>query len=155
MPTVARSHSSADGSAASTRATCASATSVATTVVTVKTSRKKTIAFAVRTRARLGQAVSVVRIMPVPYSEAIVSTPSVITQIDAGSIPKKPNPSAVSSSIETSEDAAMAATPRPMTTISRIMTPSVHIVDRTERIFVHSEARASPRCARRTGMGET
>ncbi|CAM5256682.1 hypothetical protein STANM309S_00073 [Streptomyces tanashiensis] len=136
-------------------ATCAIATSVATTVVTEKTSRKKTIAFARSTRARLGQAVRVVRIMPVPYSEAIVRTPSVITQIDAGSIPKKPKPSADSSPIGAPEPDAMAATPRPMANISRIMTPSVHIVERTERIFVHSEASASPRCAARTGMGET
>ena len=39
--------------------------------VTTKATRKKTIALAVSTRCALGQAVNVVRIMPVPYSEAI------------------------------------------------------------------------------------
>ena len=60
-----------------------SAVSAQATVVTVKLSAKKTIAFAVNTRPRCGQAVSVVRIMPVPYSELITSTPSVMTQIEA------------------------------------------------------------------------
>ena len=38
---------------------------------------------------------------------------------------------------------------------SRTNTPSVQSVERTERIFVHSEASAWPRWVRRTGMGET
>lgn len=42
-----------------------------------------------------------------------------------------------------------------MPTISRSITPSVQIVERTERIFVHSEASAWPRWVGRTGMGET
>ena len=42
---------------------------------------KKISDFATSTRPRFGQAVIVVRIMPVPYSEVITSTPSVMTQI--------------------------------------------------------------------------
>ena len=34
------------------------------------------------------------------------------------------------------------------------MMPSVHTVERTERIFVHSEAMACPRWVRMRGMGE-
>ena len=32
--------------------------------------------------------------------------------------------------------------------------PSVHRVERTDRILVHSEASASPKVARRTAIGE-
>lgn len=127
------------------------------TIEITKTSRKKTSDLATSTRPRLGQAVRVVRIMPVPYSEAIVSTPSVITHIEPSSTPKKPRestswPLGISGSLETVE--ITRAVSRPMPSISTIMTPRVHIVDRTERSFVHSEARASPRWARRTGIGE-
>ncbi|MGX1091224.1 hypothetical protein RKD47_001905 [Streptomyces albogriseolus] len=41
-----------------------------------------------------------------------------------------------------------------MPTTSAKNTPSVHRVERTDLIFVHSEASACPRWVRTTGMGE-
>lgn len=151
---MARSQSPPVGSAPPSMAVCSTATSAVVTVVMTKVSRKKTIAFAVSTRPRVGQAVSVVRIMPVPYSEAMVITPSVITQIEPRSTPKKPRLSTgVLPSSEPDASTAIADS-SPMPSSSTIMMPSVHIVERTERILVHSEASASPRVARRCGIGE-
>ena len=90
--------------------------------------------------------------MPVPYSEEITARPRVITHRLPSRTPTKPTPSSGSSS--RSEPAASAAS-RPMPTISSSITPSVQIVERTERIFVHSEASAWPRWVGRTGIGET
>lgn len=131
------------------------ATTVAVTVVMTKVSRKKTTAFAASTRPRLGQAVSVVRIMPVLYSEPMVSTPSVITQIEPSSTPKKPSPSAGSPDRPASFTASSSAVPNPIVSISATITPSVQTVARTERILVHSEATASPRVAGRIGIGDS
>ena len=47
-----------------------------------------------------------------------------------------------------------AATSRPMPITSTTMAPSVHIVERTVRIFVHSEASAWPSVVFCTGIGE-
>ncbi|GAB2601080.1 hypothetical protein GCM10027168_37850 [Streptomyces capparidis] len=41
-----------------------------------------------------------------------------------------------------------------MPTTSTTMTPSDHMVERTVRIFVHSEASACPRWVGRAGIGE-
>ncbi len=121
--------------------------------MTTNVSPNRTIALAVSTRARLGQAVNVVRIMPVPYSEEITSTPSGITHSVPSSRPNQAKPSFGSTT--RSGSARASAVSSPMPTFSRTITPSVHIVERTERIFVHSEASAWPRVVRRTGIGET
>src|SRR4051812_9659291 len=157
MPTVPFSHSEPDGSRApSSMDTSARATNDAETNVTVNATAKNTIAFAVSTRAREGHAVIVVRIMPVPYSEAVVSTPSVMMHMLPSSNPKKPRPSGFSPARSPEEElldtSAPAASPMPTTSSTNM--PSVHIVERTDLIFVHSEATACPRCVRTTGMGE-
>ncbi|GAA0663113.1 hypothetical protein GCM10009548_33480 [Streptomyces malaysiensis subsp. malaysiensis] len=48
----------------------------------------------------------------------------------------------------------VAATRSPIPITSVTITLSVQIVERTDLIFVHSEARALPRLVRRTGIGE-
>lgn len=109
---------------------------------------------AASTRPRLGQAVIVVRIIPVPYSEAVVSTPSVITHMLPSSRPKKPRLSALSPARSESELATTAPVSSPMPSTSRTNTPSVHSVERTDLIFVHSEASACTRVVRTTGIGD-
>jgi hypothetical protein len=78
--------------------------------------------------------------MPVPYSDETTSTPSVIRQICPRIRPKKAGivyGTSVKSSL-----VVWAATRKPMPTTSSTKTPSVHIVERTDLIFVHSEASA-------------
>ena len=109
-------------------------------------------AFAISTRPRLGQAVIVVRTMPVPYSEVITSTPRVMMQICPSISPKSPGArSGIPVNVPPLSSDAVS---RPMPTTSRNMTPSVHTVERTDRIFVHSETMAWPRWVRLRGMGE-
>ncbi|WP_372347174.1 hypothetical protein [Streptomyces sp. KL116D] len=93
-----------------------------------------------------------------PYSDAMVRTPSVITQMVPRRTPKKPKLSTSSPlGVTVSAAETTAAEARPMPTMSTIITPSVHIVERTERIFVHfggerasSSGRGAPGSARRT-----
>ncbi|WP_277440154.1 hypothetical protein [Streptomyces sp. SPB162] len=59
-------------------------------VVVTNDTPKKTMALAVSTRERLGQAVNVVRIMPVLYSEVTTKTPRVITASWPSISPNRP-----------------------------------------------------------------
>lgn len=94
--------------------------------------------------------------MPVPYSDAVVSTPSVMMHMLPRSSPKTPKDSGLSPDRSASPALAetSAATSTPMPTTSSTNTPSVHVVERTDLIFVHSEAITCPRCVRTTGIGE-
>jgi hypothetical protein len=124
---------------------------VVATVVITKAMTKKISDFATSTRPRAGQAVIVVRIMPVPYSEVITSTPRVMMQICPSIRPKSPG---ASSGIPVKSPLIPIEMSAPIPTTRANMMPSVHTVERTERIFVHSETMACPRWVRARGMGE-
>ncbi len=122
----------------------------------MKASRKNTIAFAVSTRAAAGARGH----RGPDHSRAVLG--------GGGQHAERDDADAAEHQAERSRGPAATCLPgpRPRTRRSAAApssrgrsrgtrkTPSVHIVERTDLIFVHSEARACPRWVRTTGIGE-
>src|SRR4051812_48430901 len=124
---------------------------------TVRTTTVNVATLAARTVTRRGVAPRVARICPVAYSEVIISTPRTPTAICARNSPlrlkdvgsKRRRWAGVSvSQLFTWE----TPTRMPKPIVTPTVTTSVHIVDRTERILVHS-ARVTARRTRRDEGG--
>jgi hypothetical protein len=101
------------------------------------------MAFAANTWVRLGLTINVVRIIPELYSDVTAITPSVTSRISRGSSPvildrtgSPPNPDSPQSLMvmpitsDTSAEVPMEST---------IASPTMIQVERTDRIFVHSD----------------
>src|SRR5262249_45335547 len=111
-----------------------------------------TMTFALNTVIRRGIAVSVVRIIPVEYSELMTSTPSTPIAICARYTPRR------LAAVESNRSCSIGlmslqrltranAINAPMPTVGAIVAKIVHTVDRTERSLVDSDvmaARSSP-----------
>src|ERR1700758_837452 len=121
-----------------------------------RTTPAKTPSLAHRTGRRRGTTVSEDRIMPVPYSPLIVRTPSTPKAMTAKVVPARLTETG-------SKEARCAAlnvwywlaltaeNSAPMPIISTSAVNRVHMVDRRERNFVHSERRTRACVTFRTG----
>src|SRR5581483_9520946 len=119
---------------------------------TTNATAETTSSFDQNTEARRGWAVSEVRIIPVEYSEVIAMAPKTTMISWPRMMPKRER--WVRSSWASCAAVASPWLARPqlpstlMPMVTTVAEPSVHMVERTDRILVHSERSAPPKPAR-------